>query len=104
MESARRFTKNDEGFTCVHCGKIVKPLGYTSRDHCPHCLYSLHVDIMPGDRSNDCKGELVPIGLAKSKKGYQIVYKCSRCNKIVKNITAEDDNKKLIIDLSTRGY
>ena len=52
------FSKNDDSFTCEHCKKEVKPLNYTSRDHCPYCLYSKHVDINPGDRSNECKGLL----------------------------------------------
>ena len=47
----KRFTKNDNGFICAHCGKEVEPLGYTSRNHCPFCLWSLHVDINPGDRA-----------------------------------------------------
>ena len=45
----KRFAKNDEGFFCAHCGKWVPPLGYSSRNHCPFCLWSLHVDINPGD-------------------------------------------------------
>jgi hypothetical protein len=48
----KRFVKNDDFFVCVHCGKEVKPLGYTSRDHCPFCLWSVHVDVNPGDRAN----------------------------------------------------
>ncbi len=101
MENTRRFQKNDDGFVCSHCGRQVHSLGYTSRDHCPYCLYSLHVDIFPGDRANDCCGLLEPIGLDTNKKGYQIVYKCQTCGKIVKNITAQDDNKKEIIRIST---
>ena len=46
------FIKNDNSFTCKHCGSQVEKLGYTSRDHCNKCLYSLHVDIEPGDRQN----------------------------------------------------
>ena len=41
----KRFTKNDSGFTCAHCGREVEALGYTSRNHCPFCLWSLHVDV-----------------------------------------------------------
>ncbi|MDO4282434.1 MAG: RNHCP domain-containing protein [Clostridia bacterium] len=41
------FIKNDNGFICKNCGKKVEKLGYTSRDHCNFCLYSLHVDIEP---------------------------------------------------------
>ena len=54
------FIKNDESFECINCHKKVEKLKYTSRDHCNFCLHSIHVDIMPGDRKNSCKGLLVP--------------------------------------------
>ncbi|MBP5651750.1 MAG: RNHCP domain-containing protein [Clostridia bacterium] len=89
----KNFTKNDEGFVCAHCGKVVKPLGYTSRNHCPYCLYSLHVDINPGDRQNTCKGLQQPINFTEnSKKGYIITYKCTKCGAITQNKAASDDN------------
>ena len=43
----KRFTKIDEEFICENCGEKVEKLGYTCRNHCPHCLYSKHVDINP---------------------------------------------------------
>lgn len=46
----KKFFVRDESFICEHCHKKVEKLGYTSRDHCPYCLYSKHVDITPGDR------------------------------------------------------
>ena len=52
----KRFTKNDSGFVCANCGREVPPLGYSSRNHCPYCLCSLHVDVNPGDRAADCGG------------------------------------------------
>ena len=90
----------DEGFICANCGASVEPLNYTARDHCNKCLYSLHVDNMPGDRSNDCHGLLEPIGIEKYKNTYKIIYKCSKCHEIHKNITADDDNYDLIVKLS----
>lgn len=96
------FTKNDDSFTCEHCLKEVNALKYTSRDHCPYCLYSKHVDIFPGDRNNNCKGLLEPIGIEKFKDTYKIIYKCKKCNKIHKNIMANDDNMDLIIQLSVK--
>ena len=96
-----KFTKIDEEFICENCGKKVSKLGYTSRDHCPYCLYSKHVDIMPGDREEDCKGLLKPIRVElDSKKGYVIIYKCEKCSLIRKNKAAEDDNKDLLIQLT----
>ncbi len=97
----KQFTKRDEEFICENCGKKVSKLGYTSRDHCPYCLYSKHVDIMPGDREEDCKGLLKPIRVElDSKKGYVIIYKCEKCGAIRKNKAAEDDNKDLLIKLT----
>ena len=61
----KKFTMKDENFICDNCGMEVKKLNYTARDHCPYCLYSKHVDIMPGDRLNNCHGLLKPIGLEK---------------------------------------
>ena len=96
----KRFNELDEEFICINCGKKVDKLEYSSRDHCPHCLYSLHVDINPGDRQNNCKGLLKPIDLEKFKDTYKIIYKCEKCNQLHKNIRAKDDNYEEIIKLT----
>ena len=96
----KKFIFLDEEFICENCNKLVKKLEYTSRDHCPYCLYSKHVDINPGDRANNCKGLLVPYQIEKFKNTYKIIYKCSKCNIIHKNIIANDDNFEKIIELS----
>lgn len=91
------FIKNDKSFICINCNKKIEKLKYTSRDHCNYCLYSIHIDIQPGDRLNECKGILIPINcFTTSKKGMVIEYKCSKCKKIVRNIAAKDDNKDII--------
>ena len=100
MEQDKRFKMIDENFICEVCGKEVKKLGYTARDHCPYCLSSKHVDINPGDRRAECCGVLVPIGIENAKKGnYKIVYKCSKCGEIKRNIMAHDDNMDLVIKI-----
>ena len=96
----KNFTMRDESFICENCRKEIKPLGYTARDHCPYCLYSKHLDIMPGDRLNECKGLLKPIGIEKFKDTYKIVYKCEKCNEFHKNIIAKDDDMTKIINIS----
>lgn len=96
----KRFTMIDEGFICSQCGQKVLPLSYTARDHCPFCLYSIHVDNLPGDRENTCQGLLEPIGFEKYKDTYKIIYKCEKCHTIHKNIMAKDDNMDEIIKLS----
>ncbi len=99
----KQFTKRDEGFICENCGKKVEKLGYTSRDHCPYCLCSKHVDNMPGDREETCHGILRPIQtIIDSKKGYIIIYKCDKCGKIHKNKVAMDDDMDLIIKLTVK--
>ena len=96
----KKFNMIDEKFICENCNKEVNKLGYTARDHCPYCLFSKHVDINPGDRSNTCKGLMTPIGIEKYKNTYKIIYRCSKCNQIHKNIMALDDSYDIIIELS----
>lgn len=93
--------KNDKSFICTNCGKEVKPLGYTSRDHCPHCLYSIHIDNIPGDRANPCHGTLKPFMVEpNSKKGYIISYKCNKCGEIKRNKSADDDDFNTILTIA----
>ena len=98
----KKFNMIDEEFICENCLHIVQKLIYTSRDHCPKCLYSKHLDINPGDRANQCRGLMEPIGIEKYKNTYKIIYKCNKCNKLHKNIIANDDNFDKIIELSTK--
>ena len=87
----KRFKKNDSGFVCANCGKEVLPLGYTSRNHCPFCLHSLHVDINPGDRASDCGGLLVPVrAIPDPKKGYIIESRCKKCGAVRRNKSAHE--------------
>lgn len=102
----KRFAKNDEGFICAHCGKEVVPLGYSSRNHCPFCLWSLHLDINPGDRASECGGSLEPIRVEPDpRKGYVIVHKCQKCGEIHRCRAAHEaknqpDDLKLLIKLT----
>lgn len=106
----KRFQKNDSGFICAHCGMQVEPLGYTSRDHCPRCLASLHVDVLPGDRANLCGGLLLPFRADPDpKRGYVLTYRCQKCDAVTRNKTAHDarvqpDDMSLIIALTAGEY
>ena len=92
-----RRTENT-GFICAHCGAKVNPLTNGSyRNHCPRCLYSVHIDDMPGDRANDCLGLMKPIGVHNhSKKGWQIIHRCQKCGTEKVNRIASDDMEALI--------
>lgn len=101
----KRFRTLDEGFLCAHCGEKVRPNEVTSRDHCPKCLYSLHVDINPGDRQNPCRGTLRPVSAEPHpKKGFVIIYRCEKCGAVVRNkaaLTGRDpDDTDAIIRLT----
>lgn len=102
----KRFTKNDSGFVCANCGKEVLPLGYTSRNHCPFCLCSLHVDVNPGDRASDCGGVMDAVSAEPSAKhGYVLIFKCRKCGFIGRNKAAHEaavqpDSLKKIIALT----
>ena len=99
----QNFKVIDEECVCENCGALVPKLGYSCRNHCPICLHSKHVDINPGDRSEDCKGLLEPVGMEpNSKKGYMIIFKCKKCGMIRKNKAAEDDDMDLLIKLSAK--
>lgn len=90
----KRFTKNDNGFVCANCGFVVLPLGKTSRNHCPRCLCSLHVDVLPGDRACECGGVMRPVSAEPDpKKGYVITHVCNRCGFTGRNKAALADAK-----------
>ena len=87
------FTKLNESFTCLNCGKFVdKDFNGSSRNHCNFCLCSLHLDITPGDRLSQCHGLMFPIDIMSIGGKNIIFHKCSRCNIIKKNKALIDDN------------
>lgn len=94
-ESGRRFTVQgtNNAFACDHCGAPVQPLRNGSvRNHCPACLHSKHVDVLPGDRASTCHGLMVPVGVEQSgKKGWIVVHRCARCGYEGRNRAALDD-------------
>ena len=92
-----------EAFICKHCGSTVKPpeAGGYHRNHCPNCLWSLHVDLKPGDRRSSCRGLMEPIAVTlKGKKELAIIHKCTDCGFIRLNRIAGDDNELLLFTLA----
>lgn len=72
-------THLDEGFVCAACGAEVPPNGRMPRDHCPRCLRSLHVDVVPGDRASTCRGRMEPVGVRITGDDVVLRYRCQRC-------------------------
>ena len=92
-----RPTPNErDPFTCGHCGQRVGPTvsGGHHRNHCPHCLYSLHIDDRTmGDRASDCGGLMAPVATFRRPKGEEvIVHRCERCGLERHNRLAADDS------------
>lgn len=101
----KQFLPRNKGFICSYCGKKVEPVKYggSYRNHCPHCLYSKHIDSdTPGDRLSNCQGLMKPISVFTRRTGeYILVHKCLKCGFIRYNRIAGDDNFELVIKLST---
>lgn len=76
-----RRTRQNTAFTCTNCRTAVLPQADGSyRNHCPRCLWSRHVDIVPGDRASTCRAPMEPVALRdKPGKGQQVVHRCTAC-------------------------
>lgn len=95
----------DAAFICEHCGQCVPGAapGTEHRNHCPSCLWSLHVDAGTGDRRAGCKGQMEPIAIWVRTGGeWAIVHRCRRCNVMRINRIAGDDNEVALISIAVR--
>lgn len=94
MTERKNFIWRNEKFMCEHCGEKNPSASKTARNHCRKCLYSVHMDAkIPGDRLSLCEGLMEPYDIDyKSKKGYQLIHRCMKCGKKMKNLLAEDDD------------
>jgi DNA-directed RNA polymerase subunit RPC12/RpoP len=92
-----RFRRVIEDFICFNCGAEVKGSGYT--DHCPSCLWSLHVDNNPGDRASKCKGAMRPVGVVYDRTWYTIDYVCTKCGARKRFKASEADSRQALTSL-----
>jgi hypothetical protein len=92
-----------EPFKCRNCRAFIgePPSGGRQRNHCPLCLYSLHVDDKtPGDRASDCRSLMAPIGVFYRRNLEQVlVHRCLGCDTVRYNRIAADDNPILLVEL-----
>ena len=96
-----------DSFTCWVCGWPVVSQGAGSghRNHCPNCLWSIHLDNEPGDRESGCRGRMEPIGVWVRKNGeWAILHRCTVCGKISSNRIAADDNPMRLMALAMRPF
>lgn len=95
-----------ESFVCQRCGMPANPesAGSKHRNHCPHCLVSLHVDNRPGDRSSMCHGQMEPISIWSKEDGeWALVHRCQACGTLKTNRVAADDNQQRLIELAEKA-
>jgi hypothetical protein len=92
--------RRDEAFTCLHCGLEVGPLGRTARDHCPRCLRSQHVDVVPGDRASECGALMDPVGAELVAGSAVLHHLCRRCGARRRVRAVEDDDWEAVTKTS----
>ncbi len=106
-----RTTVINTDFNCLHCRNFVSAghlyAGVNNRNHCPHCLWSRHMDLFKaGDRMSACKAPMEPIGLTMKRvtKKYpavtsgelMLVHLCTECERIsINRIAADDDPQRI---------
>ena len=100
-------TAGDAGsaFLCAHCRNTIPGTapGTAHRNHCPHCLWSLHVDLQSGDRRSGCRGEMEPVAVCVQPNGeWSLLHRCRRCGMIRMNRIAGDDNEVLLVSMALR--
>jgi hypothetical protein len=110
--------ERNKGFICINCGRWVPVSPYNNtvnRNHCPHCLWSKHVDkSLAGDRMASCNSGMKPIGLTIKKsrvdkwgkeiKGeLMLIHECVRCRKISINKLVVGDNMEEIMNVFGLG-
>ncbi|MFD8206147.1 RNHCP domain-containing protein [Streptomyces sp. NPDC059695] len=93
-------------FRCTSCRLDVSldAPGTAHRNHCPHCLASLHVDRrIPGDRDTDCHGRMEALGMSVRPDGeWMIIHQCVSCGELSVNRVAGDDNPLALVRLALR--
>lgn len=107
-----RVNNTSGDFRCLACGAFVSAnavlSGVRSRNHCPYCLSSRHLDqFEAGDRLSACKARMKPVGLTlkRSTKKYarhelgelMLVHLCQDCGKLSINRIAADDDGSTIL-------
>ncbi len=90
---------------CRRCGGEFPPdaPGTRHRNHCPWCLWSVHLDNRPGDRAADCGGGMEPIAIhARADGEWLIVHQCRTCHIVHINRIAGDDSERELLALAVR--
>ncbi|MCU0667993.1 MAG: RNHCP domain-containing protein [Myxococcota bacterium] len=99
------YRRGSQSFNCRRCG-IEVPLqapGTQHRNHCPQCLWSIHVDDRPGDRASECRGGMEPIAVwVRPDQEWALVHRCGTCHALRVNRIAGDDNALVLMSIAAR--
>lgn len=104
-QRTRHRPRGPESFRCRHCRLDVSMSapGTAHRNHCPHCLWSRHVDDAPGDReaAEWCGSAMEPIAVSVRGTGeWVLVHRCTGCGTVHLNRTAGDDSPLLLVRIA----
>ncbi len=94
-----------DSFICKNCGRLITPdgAGTSHRNHCPHCLASVHLDDKPGDRAANCGGIMEAVSVWVRKNGeWAIIHRCSKCGQLSSNRIAADDSQLKLMSIALR--
>jgi hypothetical protein len=94
-----------DSFRCRRCHGTVATAapGTGHRNHCPHCLWSLHVDVERGDRASSCRRLMEPVGVwVKTNGEWSIFHRCEVCQTFTVNRIAGDDSQVALLSLALR--
>jgi hypothetical protein len=97
--------RSSPGFACKRCKRPVNAESYGThqRNHCPFCLWSLHLDETPGDRRSACRSLMEPIGIWVKRDGeWAIIHRCSACGELRTNRVAGDDDPWAMMSLAAK--
>jgi hypothetical protein len=93
-------------FRCGNCKLDVSSdaFGTAHRNHCPNCLWSMHLDDdRPGDRAAECGSLMEPIAITVRGDGeWVLVHRCTGCDELHLNRTAGDDNPLILLRVAVR--
>ena len=97
----------NDNFVCKNCGKQVRLAapGTKHRNHCPFCLWSLHVadSRVQDDRNSPCAGGMEPIAISSQRDGeWALIHRCRACGEIKSNRIAGDDDTILLLCLALK--
>jgi len=81
----------------------IATYGTAHRNHCPRCLWSLHLDDQPGDRRSGCGGHMEPVAVWVRRGGeWAVIHRCQKCGGFRSNRIAGDDNELALLSLAVR--